>query len=99
MKTFTHYLTTSQRPEWTDFYINYAELKNLLEKFVERRGKLSSAQTNDEIERERFYPETLCSSKSLSMPDQVDDFVLMGREPEAKCKFVLSELSPELYFS
>ena len=92
MKTFTYFLTSSQRPEWSDFYINYAELKNLLEKFVERRGKLSSAKSNDEVERERFYPETLCSSKSLSMSEKVNDFVLMGEELESRCKFILSKL-------
>ena len=80
-KTFTHYLTASQRPEWSDYYISYADLKDLLEKFVERRGKLSSAKSHDEIERERFYPEALCSSKSMPELERDDyDFVLMDGE-------------------
>ena len=91
MKTFTHYLNASQRPEWSEFYISYADLKDLLERFVERRRKLSSAKSNDEIDRERFYPEALRSSRRLSMPGQASDdynFVLMDGESKGNFSFL-----------
>jgi len=56
MRSFTSYLNRSVRPEWDGFYLDYASLKNLLEKFAERRTHIGTSNSVEEIKR--FYPET-----------------------------------------
>ena len=55
MKSFTSYLQKCVREEWNDYYMDYLSLKNLLEKFAERRARITDSTTIVAIER--FYPQ------------------------------------------
>lgn len=84
MRSFTSYLHRAMRPEWKDYYLDYLSLKNLLEKFAERRGHLS---TNTKIETiERFYPEAEESNASefKKSKSRFGDFNLMSSSDESE---------------
>lgn len=83
MRSFTSYLHRATRPEWKDYYLDYLALKNLLERFAERRGHLSN---NTKIETiERFYPEAEESNASefKKTKSRFGDFNLMSPSDES----------------
>lgn len=77
MKAFTIYLEQSKRAEWKEAYLNYGELKNILQKFAERRSRVSLLKSPSEIQR--LYPSTVVTVKRK----EDDDFVLMDSKKSA----------------
>ena len=57
MRSFTSYLNKSIRPQWKDYYLDYLSLKNLLEKFADRRTKINDKTDISHIERFYFLAE------------------------------------------
>jgi len=74
MTGFSVYFEQSKREQWRKSYLNYAELKNLLQRFAERRSRLSSVKSPDEIER--FYQPVVSVQNRRNF--EADDFVLLG---------------------
>jgi len=73
MRSFTSYLNKSIRPQWKDYYLDYLSLKNLLEKFADRRTKINDKTDISHIERFYFVAE---ASKSFEISTS-HDFNLM----------------------
>jgi len=72
MKPFTIYLEQSKRQGWKESYLNYGELKTLLQKFAERRSRVSLLKSSHEIQR--LYPSTTLATVKRK---EDDDFVLL----------------------
>jgi len=72
MTAFSEYLALSIRPGWDEQYMNYLNLKLLLEKFASRRSKLSKIESVDQMER--FI---LCKDGSLATNNNSNDFKLV----------------------
>jgi len=74
MKAFSIYLEQSKKLEWRQSYLNYAELKTLLQRFAERRSHISDVKSPNQVQR--LYPSILATVKRK----EDDDFVLLDNK-------------------
>ncbi len=97
MRSFTSYLRKSARQEWQEYYLDYVSLKSLLEKFADRRSRLTDDTDLDTIEK--FFPEADTSASfepNKRKEFGFGDFNLMSpssQEKDSTSKFVLRSVN------